>query len=701
MGSVPALLKQRWRSGQLVGDAAHACLVRIRQGWVNHFHETTVMLDTSPDAPTYWPTIRNGDNNRLWQGQWIVTGDWITLPNIQSASWSRDLSDNGGSVLTVTMDNVAFRDATGAGGAYHTIDRGYYSPTRGAPVTGRSARWAATEWTDVLNAGYQIELWEGYGVGADVTPVRVGDHWSAPAATKTWVGWLDEVDLESHPDHVTLTCRDGSILLTDQRLMGQNKAAEIRAPVTFADRRRTLGETRQSGRALSSAGGTTTTDARLGVQWLSDVYTTPTAAPWVEIRLPAGHYEDFYADFTFDGETFYASINAQGGNSTMDQTTSLPDGWVDLGLGSVPGSGIPYIFRHANTWTDPSRRWSLGGHSFYLGDGSTLRLTFTSLVVNPDTGRYQAGVNAFYAFRFGTNPLAAAGVEAKGWVLVEDAADVIRMILLWAGFHEFHVQDFGWTLEAPMTFGQDAFLIDVITAILAQGNYLFFIDAPTDHDMSLGVPVFRAQTATDPPPGGMLTIQDTQLAEALSVKWDKSNLPYVMRFRGAADDQGTTSPVLGDLARRFTGTYWPPWSGHDYTNLQGGGFRGDYPLERLGGVRRQFSQTDPGLKSVAECLFACILTAIQYALQAVTGTFQAPGLPGVTLNQQVSIVDEGTGTNSRLWVASVQSDHTLGPSGAWHMTVGGAMVDTEDMNLIALDYRYTYRRYVAARGPAK
>ena len=105
-------------------------------------------------------------------------------------------------------------------------------------------------------------------------------------------------------------------------------------------------------------------------------------------------------------------------------------------------------------------------------------------------------------------------------------------------------------------------------------------------------------------------------------------------------------------------------------------------------------RSDTSLGSVAECLFACILTAIQYALQAVTGSFQIPGLPGITLDRQISLIDEGTGTNTRLWVASIESDHTLGPDGSWHMTIGGAMLDTEDMNLISQDYKYTYQRYV-------
>jgi hypothetical protein len=529
MGSVPALLKTRWATGELVGDAAHSCVVRIRQGFMNHLYQSPDMLDTTPGpVEQVFPVIWGGDNGAPWQGQWVPTGDWITLTNVQSANWVRSFTDKGGSTLTVVIDNIAFNEQTGAAGLYHSIDRGWFSPTRGVTVTSRPSLWAANEWADVFNGGYQVELWEGYGIGADVEPVLddATDHWSAPAASKTWVGLIEDCESESHPDHITLTCRDYSVLLTDQRLMGQNKAREIQSPVTFA------------------------------------------------------------------------------------------------------AAGSP-------------------------------------------------------------------GAEARGRVLVTDAADIVRMILLWAGFHEFQVQNFGWNIRAPMTWGQDAFFIDVIDDVLAQGNYVFFFDPPTDHDLSIGVPVFRPQSATAPPRSTMLQILDTRLSEALTIKWDMSNLPYVMRFRGAISGTGQT--LFADLVKRFMGTYWPPWSGHDYTNLQGNNFSGNYPTGRVAGVRRQFSQTDPSLESVAECLFACILAAIQYALQAVTGTFQAPGLPGVGLDQQISVIDEGTGTNTRLWVASVESQHTLGPNGSWHMMVGGSVLDTEDMNLIAQDYFFTYQRYVLDR----
>lgn len=705
MGSVPALLEQRWQTGVLVGDAAHAGLVRIREGYIDHRYQNPDMLATTPGpVEQRFPTIWKGNNVQPWQGQLVWTGDWISLPNTQSADFTRSFANGAstgggatGSPLTVVIDNIAFNEQTGLAGVYHSIDRGWFSPTRGVRVNARPSLWAANEFANVFNGGYLVELWEGYGVDADVVPTldEATQLWSAPAASRTWLGWIDSCDLESHPDHVTLTCRDATILLTDQRVMGQNKAREIQSPITFADRRRTLGETKEFGNIVVSS-GTFRSDEQLGAVWLSAQRDDPAHTEWIEIHLPAGHYESFYTDFPFDGETMWVSLKAAGGNSRMDTDTPVADGWVDLGLGSVPADGEPYIFTHANTWAYPSRRWSLGGHVWDLGAGSILRISFTALARNPDNGSYQAGTNSLYAFRYGTNPQQTAGVKAKGWILVEDAADVVRMVLLWAGFHEMDVENFGWTLEAPMVFAQDSFFIDVIDQILAQGNYLFFIDAPTDHDMSIGVPVFRPQSATDPPREGMLQVQDRQLLEALTTTTDKSNLPYVMRYRGAVSATGHT--LFADLVKRYMGTYWPPWSGHDYTNLQGRNFVGGYPQERLGGVRRQFSQTDSSLKSTAECLFACILAAIQYLLAAVTGTFQTPGLPGVGPNQQVSVTDQGTGTNSRLWVASVDSRHTFGPGGSWHMIVIGSILDTEDMNLIAEDYKYTYQRYVVQKG---
>src|SRR6201988_2071249 len=101
-----------------------------------------------------------------------------------------------------------------------------------------------------------------------------------------------------------------------------------------------------------------------------------------------------------------------------------------------------------------------------------------------------------------------------------------------------------------MVWGQDKFFPDVIDDILAQGNNVFFLDAPTDHDMGIGVPVFRPQSATRPPSSSMVQIQDSHLLEGLPGKEDISNLPYVMRCRGAVSPTGTELPgIFGDLVK--------------------------------------------------------------------------------------------------------------------------------------------------------
>ena len=475
MSTVPNLLKQRWASRNLIGDAEHSLFIRIRQGYMFHQYQKFRMLPTSPKGISWIPTIWKGHNQLPWQGQWIVTGDWITLTNIQSSNWTRDFQTNGSSTLTTVIDNIAFLDTEGTAGLYHVIKRGYFSPTRGVKVIARPRLWQSNDWDDVFNGGYQIEQWEGYGTGDDVTPVYDSDTntWSAPSASKTWVGILENCDMESHPDHITLTSTDYSVMFTDQRVIGMNKAKEIQSPITFADRKKVLGEKKTFG-SVQVSSGKFTTDDQLGVIWASAGNSGPDNTEWVQIHIPAGFYRDFYTALPYDGETMYISVYA-GSDSLRDGHVHVSPGWVDTGLGNVPGTPIPYIGKHSGTVSDPSRRWSLGEHTFQLGAGSIIRLSFRNLAKSDG---YRAGTEAFYTFRFGTDPNSSIpktqGVRASGWILVNDAADVVRTVLMWAGFHEFDVENFGWTLQKPIHYGQDAFFIDIINDVLAQGNYCFF-----------------------------------------------------------------------------------------------------------------------------------------------------------------------------------------------------------------------------------
>jgi len=692
MGTVPDLLRTRWRSRNHVGSAKPQLIVRVRQGLIDRGYRPASYVGKP------LPTIFKGHNTNPWGGWWRSTGAWITVPNVQHAGFNRSFADKGTSALTVLVDSIAFVENTGVAGVYHDIKRGWMSPTRGAVVTSRPKLWETNAWRDVFNGGYQIELWEGYAPDGEAVPGGTG-------MSRTWVGLLEDCDLESHPDHITITARDYGVLLTDQRMMGWNKAREIKSPVTFADRRKTLGEEKVNGSAVASseepgrpASGVT---KKGGAIWVSQAHATENVTEWIEIHVPAGHYEEFYVAPHYNGMEMFLSIYCHGGACKVNGA-AVADGWVDLGLGAVPGTlgGEPYVKHWGKVSAHHPMKRSLG-LALDCGDDTTIRVSFRELVYDKGYGSFRAGCDRLCAYRYGTDPRhppdGSPGVSAKHWVLVDDAADVIRTVLFWAGFQEWEVEDFGLSLDAPMHWGQDKFFIDVIDEILAFGNYVFYLKAPTDSDTSIGVPVFRKQRATTPPPSNMLAVRDTDMIEALRVKFDMSNLPFVIRFRGDADKSGVT---LGeDTLKRFQATYFPPWSGADYTKLGAVSAGGAFDIGRTGGVRRHFTSTaqdkvSASLGSNDECMFACILAAIQYALQLCTGSFQIPGLPGVELDEQCSVVDEGTGTNTRMWIASVQSDHHAGPNGSYHMTVGGAMLDTEDFISIAYDYLYQYLVYL-------
>src|SRR6202012_245508 len=128
----------------------------------------------------------------------------------------------------------------------------------------------------------------------------------------------------------------------------------------------------------------------------------------------------------------------------------------------------------------------------------------------------------------------------------------------------------------------------------------------------------------------MLDVRDNDLLESVQTKIDLSNLPYIIRYRGAVDEKNGTT-FDGDQVKRYNGTYFPPWSGAGPIITESG---------RTAGVRRHSLVIDTHLQSDEECVLAAILEPIQYALEAYTCQFQISGYPGVELNQQVSVVDK-------------------------------------------------------------
>jgi hypothetical protein len=578
-------------------------------------------------------------------------------------------------------------------------------------VNSRPSLWQPNAWHNVLNGGYQIEIWEGYGRGAEV-------DFGGSAIVKTFVGLIENCEVDTDPDHITITTRDFGLVLTDERLMGWNKAVEIRAPVTFADRKQTQGEqiVFQNPKASSTLWPwvASVLPGNKLASWVSGQRNTPTDIQWLEVELPAGHYEEFLMQGA-PGQVVWVAINAAAG-STKNGSDPLPTGWVDVGLGNVPGTTTPYVSFIPSCpvsatrfeITPPAASGGGGVQGYDLAAGSKMRFFVSNLARTLDKHRHQKyeALLDIAPLRFQDDKTANSSWDTRvndtHWVLVEDAAGPVRMVLMWAGFREWAVTDFGWSLFKPLIFHEQQFLVEIVDAITAIGNTCFHIAPPTDLDESIGVPTLELQTATDNPPPDMLEVRDTDLLERAQVTWDLSELPYILRYRGDITPKGVTWEE--DLTKRYMGVYWPPWA--DTYNIQPPPCgRGGPGTGRLSNLVRHFTETIgtvPGqsLESDIECLFACILACIQYALRMAKVEFQIAGLPNLRLNRQISLVEDSAGVNSRVWVASIESEHTLGPRGKWTMKVGGSLLDTEDMQLLAWDYAQVYEMMLPTRPPS-
>ena len=503
MGRVSALLGDRWRSGKQVGDAAPTHRVTVTRGLMDKDYKTFVpAYEGAIQGNSSFGTIKGGNNHKPWHGFFRATVDPKELPNFLSIKWQQEFCQKGARTLTLEVENILFKAVVGVQGVYHQIRRGVLSPWLGLKLAGRfiPPNWAQEEeWFEVLDNGYRVDVWEGYG----------------DQLCRTFVGFIEDADIETQPDRITITARDLSILFTDMRVVGFNKAPEM------------------------------------------------------------------------------------------------------------------------------------GGVAITLSDKKSAEKEEKS----------------------------AAKVKTKGWLLVKDATDVIARVFLWAGFKEWRINKFGLSLLQIETYGMEQFFQDMIDQIQAQANWVYFMESPTEHSQSIGRPVFEKVTAIDPPPRGMLEVRDTDLLESLKFKADLSKLPFIIRYRGNVDKNGTT--YGSDTAKRFNAAYFPPWSGAGRYEETG--------INRVAGVRRHEVVVDEHLLSDNECMVAAIRLAMEFALEAYTAEVQISGYPGFELNQQFSVVDHTTGINSRIWVSGIQSDHQCGKEANWKMTVQGAVIDSLDLQRIKED----------------
>lgn len=670
--------KARWRSGEHVGEAAPRQVGYVRRGkFTRNYRDFTFLDGTSEDFATIPKQVGNNAWAPIWRPDTEV--GYMPLPNLTSVSINQSFDNNGIKTATVEVDNIIMKTIAGVLGAYHLARRGYLSPLRRYTYGPRPATsWAeVNEWARVFDAACQVTIFQGYG----------------DALAKTFTGLIDQVDLTSNPDKMTLTLRGfAGPMLADQRLFGWNKDKALRVPITFADRLSADNTKKISGGARASG-----EDSRHPVRnitkpgddfWLSHGHDDPDHTVWCQITLPKGRYEDFYIAPHYPGMEVYVGIyihdidTGEKGIGTktrprkrgkvdgveVEDTWWSPDPDTMIVPGGFDGNGGWTYFKMFKNH-DAKGVHHRTGHVFEVGDKTKLRIGFRKLHWVGARDDFRGGCERVIAYSRKRKKEA----KKNQWILVDDASDVTKVVLRWAGFREWEVESFGWRIQKdkPWVFHQADYLIDIINYVKGQGDFIFYEGAPSSHDESIGVPVFRHQRALQAPGNEAVQVSDRDILTGINASLNLAGRPSDIHVRGRETKKKERGQAMGeDRAKRVFARYNPLW------------FRD----HRTSGVLRQFTHTDYNLSSNQECMVAAIMIAMQYQLQTFTGHIEVPGYPGVELDDQVGVIDEGTGVNTRIWAADIQSQFESGETTRWTTTLGGAMIDTEDWYALALDF---------------
>lgn len=675
MADTSDLLNLLWygQSTNTLGDPVWpTCTVKVRGGRFNRRYApwTGARIDG---------IIAGGNNAQPWQAFWEPSGDYVELPGIYRVSLAHSFENNGMTIATIEMENIAYTEEGAGDTLFHMIQRGFYSPFRGFSPPGRIG-WSSTlqnPWYRTLNKKQQITITQGY----------------IDQEAKTFTGLIDDIDLTSAPDRITLTCRDFGQALTDQRLFGNVKDPYLRDPITFVDRR-TAEKLRKVGYDPKAATQDNTgkyppsnvIDTDTSTYWRSRMYSTTHATDWIQIRVPQGRYETFYLRPKYAGMRIYISVYAKAradGKPCTFGDTVLNEGWIGVGegaAGEVPGDegGIPYLKTIENVSSQGKyHTFGVDGPALEIGAGSIIRVSFRDLaqVSGGDLppgepgGAYRAGVIRMIAIK---RSLKAEALK-KRWVLIDDVSDAIKIVLRWAGFKEWDIESTGVRLKRAVVFNKGNFLIDVINKLAESTNYVFFMNDPSGDDASIGIPTFR-QSRIITEDSARAGVKDTDLLTGIHAKITDAPLAYVIRVRGReADDDETGSGFLigGGSVRRVKFTFYPPWSGH---------FEGQ--TDDLSGILKHVLHLDTKLTSTEDCQFACYYIALKEALQSAIGDVQIPAFPGLELDGFLLVQDSGTGMWTRLWLSNRESTFVSGEQASYIQTLGGTWVDTP--NVIAM-----------------
>lgn len=668
-----ALQRHRWLSMEHVGSARPTLRAFVRKGHLERHYKKL------PDDEVFAFVPGLLGPNDVWFGEWVADTPFVEVPSIKEAKGDQDYSQNGIEQVTLTVDNIAMIEKAGNLGAlFHLIERGYYSPERGnrsdrGETAGIKNSWFNT-WKDKCT---QIIILAGYGDA--VFPLHCG--------------LVDKTNLTSQPDSIQVTIRSMGQFISDQDVFMDAKNLWVRDPITFADRVAVQEGENMANQAAAknnkaSAPPSQAVDGSFKSACVSAEFTDPSQFWWIEFPLPAGRYikTELYPAYT-NLEMFISILTSNedvpgGGPARLENGQSLGAGWVDLGAGQIPGTGIPFVNRV------PGLRESMttfpitaAGQKIITGDGSKVRLWFRNLHPAPtDNGKqrcYRAGVIEC-RIRDVTIPDEA---KRQHWILVDDASDIVRVVLQWCGFDsdEWEVENTGVRLSDKMTFDRTKKLMDIINWVKEQVGFVFYVRPPeefdtahldTAHNLSMGVAVFRQSSATkDEPPETIESVRDDNLLEAVNAEFDTNELPDSIRVRGKAiaDKMGADPAhvhALGaDRDKRYQASYRPVWARN---NASGGAH-----------LRRPELNYDFLLDEVYLCEVACLLIAYKAALASAKGEIEIPAWPLIHLDHQTLLFDRGTGMSTRIWNVTRSWTYVGGEDVEFKMNLGGSFLDVD------------------------
>jgi hypothetical protein len=722
---VSGLFRERWLSGDHVGAATPKCYMELRKGHLKRRYHTF------SEAGAIGRHGRVAHSTKLWYPDWIPTSDWETISGLKHVRLEQSFDNKGVTAATIDVDNTLYAPHGSGTGLYHTIERGFYSPLRGYVYPGDlvvpkrpDSRLIQKNQNFMKLPNAQVRIWMGYG---------------DDAMEMVFTGLIDDIDLDSAQQSLQIIARDFGGCLVDQNVYGWAKDRDADDPITFMPRDMHEEVTYVGGspRASSTAKGSHVAaiiSENRNDPWHSEVTTDHNGLEWIEIHVPHGRYRSIYVVGDYDDQEVHVGIycrpyhkgkvkgkmryqacswhpddtdevtwlrashlDVDGWMQGVEDDVMVPFGWLNLNhsattMPAASRMGFDATGDPDDTPKDrPWPRWrgpiklskkgkrvtiDFGGH-VDLGDDSVIRIGIKPLVpVGRFQGdfhrmKYRAGIRALQARR--KHEWDASIKRKENHIPIGDVSEIAETIFRWMGFKEWEVETVGTDLKHNYIVGKDKTFMDVLDDLQAQTGYVFFIAEPSDNaEASIGRPIFRQNRIFEQVLDHQEQVTGRDLLEDMKVKFTNKDERTHIRVRGKGLSKKHGGTLMSDdKVYRAMYSYIAPWA-RDY---------------RMAGVIKQFTHYDKNLATIDECHMACFLIALQICLQNVTAIADLPGTPSVSLDSYLSIVDEQSGTNSRLYVSNRVQEFTLGGADvAYTLEVGGSLPDTPDVKAIQDDF---------------